>query len=105
MTRARGQKSGARRDSHRVGELMDNLARAFDRIADFQAVQARASADELFEAVLRLQESVGIADEPRAMIVARLPAIAGSPRASGDVLLGLMVGLMAAELGAQGPAG
>jgi hypothetical protein len=84
-----------------MADIADSLARAFDRIADFQAVQSDASADELFGAAIRLQESVGIADEPRALIAQRLPSIAGSMRAPGHVLLGVIVGLMAAELNAE----
>ncbi len=81
-----------------MAEITDSLARAFDRIADFQAVQSGRSGKELLEAVTRLQESVGIGDEPRAVIAERLDTIAGSSRAPGHVLLGVIVGLMAAEL-------
>ena len=77
------------------------LDRAFDRIEDFQAVQDGVVGEELLEAVNRLQESVGIADEPRALIAERLGGIAGSSRAPGHVLLGVIVGLMAAELAAE----
>lgn len=82
-------------------EIADSLARAFDRIADFQTVQIGCTSDELLDAVTRLQESVGIADEPRAVIAERLDTIAGSSRAPGHVLLGVIVGLMAAELAAE----
>jgi hypothetical protein len=84
-----------------VIEITDSLARAFDRIADFQAVHADSSADDLFAAVVRLQESVGIADAPRALIADRLDGIPGSNQAPGHVLLGVIVGLMAAELGGE----
>jgi len=81
-----------------MNELSTSLARAFDRIDDFQAVQQSRAGDELIEAVNLLQESVGIEDEPRALIATRLEGIAGSSRAPGHVLLGVIVGLMAAEL-------
>lgn len=81
-----------------MAEITDSLARAFDRIADFQVVQSESSSDELLEAVTRLQESVGIADGPRALIAERLATVPGSSRAPGHVLLGVIVGLMAAEL-------
>lgn len=85
-----------------VPGITASLDSAFDRIADFQAVQGGSSADELLAAVIRLQESVGIADEPRALIAERLNRIDGSSRAPGHVLLGVIVGLMAAELATEG---
>jgi hypothetical protein len=78
--------------------ITESLERAFDRIDDFQAVQADSSSAELGDAVLRLQESVGIREETRAALRERLEGIEGSARAPGHVLLGLIVGLVAAEL-------
>jgi hypothetical protein len=79
-----------------MGELSDTLARAFDRIEDFESVQADTRGRELVDAVKRLQESVGIDDEARALICERLEARPGA--AAGDVVFGLIVGLIAAEL-------
>lgn len=76
--------------------MADSLARALDRIEDFQAVQSGAGAGELREAVELLQESVGIRDDERVLLRERLERIRGSERAPGHVLLGLIVGLMAA---------
>lgn len=80
-----------------IASLADNVARAFDRIADFEAVQRGAGADELLAAVTRLQESVGIDDEARVVLRERLAA-RGWSSSTGQVALGLVVGLMAAEL-------
>jgi len=50
--------------------------------------------------VLRLQESVGVDDDTRADFVQRLSAV--QPNApAGAVLLGLLVGLSAAQLQAE----
>ncbi len=84
-----------------MDQVAANLARAFDRIEDFQAVQCGRSAEELLDAVTLLQESVGIADGSRALTAERLQGIAGSSRAPGHVLLGVIVGLMAAELDSE----
>lgn len=78
-------------------EISDSLARAFERIDDFQAVQRGRSAEELGEAVERLQESVGIRGDERSLIVERLDGIRGSDSARGHILLGLILGLLAAE--------
>jgi len=83
-----------------IASLADNVARAFDRIADFEAVQRGADSDELLAAVTRLQESVGIDDEARVVLRERLAA-RGWSASTGQVALGLVVGLMAAELGSE----
>jgi len=84
-----------------MSEITINLADAFDRIEDFLAVQAASNREELLDAVIRLQASVVIDDEDRALIGTRLDSIPGSSRAPGHVLLGLIVGLMAAQLQAD----
>lgn len=78
-------------------EIEESLTRAFGRIADFQAVQRDASADELADAVALLQESVGISDVQRGAVREGIERIAGAERATGHVLLGVIVGLMAGE--------
>jgi len=80
-----------------VREITDSLASAFDRLADFQSVQSGADADEMLEAVTLLQESVGINDDERVLLRERLTEIRGTKPAAGAVLLGLILGLMAAE--------
>jgi len=80
-----------------VREITDSLADAFDRVEDFQAVQADATPEGLRESVELLQEAVGIREEERSLIRERLEGIRGSNRAPGHVLLGLIVGLMARE--------
>ena len=82
-----------------MSEINDSLARAFARIDDFEAVQANVGGQELVDAVVRLQESVGIDDEARALIRERLrERDDASHRAPGHVLLGIILGLVAAEL-------
>jgi hypothetical protein len=79
-----------------------DLEDAFDRIDDFLAVQGPALGRD---AVLALQEAVGVDDDSRAVIRARVGALvdAGHGTAAGSVLLGILVGLFAA--GEGGPAG
>ncbi len=72
---------------------MQTLGRAFDRLDAFCAVQG----DHLsLEAVTLLQEAVGIDDDARRLLVERLARLAaGAP--PGAVLLGLLLGLFAAD--------
>ena len=72
------------------------LVEAFDRIDDFLAVQGPALDRE---AVLALQAAVGVDEESRAVIRARVAALEGSGHgvATGSLLLGILVGLFAAE--------
>jgi hypothetical protein len=71
------------------------LTRAFDRVDDFLAVQGPALH---LDAVLALQQAVGVDDDARAVIRERLArlAAAGHGAAGGSVLLGVLVGLFAA---------
>ena len=89
------------RDFIGVNEITDSLARAFAQIDDFQAVQHGSSEEELLDAVLLLQESVGIGDQTRAVIRERLESHSDVPNARGHVVLGLIVGLTAAALDAE----
>jgi hypothetical protein len=70
------------------------LATAFDRIDDFLAVQTPGLT---LDAVLRLQEAVGIDDRSRALIGERIAALEqrGQCAAAGSLVLGLLVGLFA----------
>jgi len=76
--------------------VMPDLATAFDRIDDFLAVQGPAPARD---AVLALEEAVGLDDASRAVIRERVRALAdaGHSTAAGSVVLGILVGLFAAE--------
>jgi hypothetical protein len=69
---------------------------AFDRIDDFLAVQSPVLSRD---AVLALQAAVGVDDESRAVIRERVAALAesGHGLAAGSVLLGILVGLFAAD--------
>ena len=84
-----------------VNEITDSLARAFARIDEFQAVQQGSSNEEPLDAVMLLQESVGIDDQTRTVISERLETHGDVPNARGHVLLGLIVGLTAAALDAE----
>jgi hypothetical protein len=77
----------------RDDEDMDQLSAAFDRIEDFVAVQ-NATGGITAEAVELLQRAVGVGDGDRAVIAARVEAL-GAP--GGAVLLGVLVGLFAAQ--------
>jgi hypothetical protein len=73
-----------------------SLDEAFDRIDDFLAVQGSALG---MDAVLRLQEAVGVDADARAVIRERVASLeaAGHGPAAGSVLLGVVVGLFAAR--------
>lgn len=73
------------------------LEQAFDTLADFEAVQAGTSTEELLDAVLNLQEAVGIDDDERVLIRERLSARGTATGFRGPVLMGLIIGLLAAE--------
>lgn len=80
--------------------LTDALDEAFTRIEDFLAVQTAGGSGIELDNVLRLQESVGVDDDTRAVFAQRLSAV--QPNApAGAVLLGLLVGLSAAQLQAE----
>jgi hypothetical protein len=72
------------------------LVEAFDRIDDFLAVQGPALDRD---AVLALQAAVGVDEESRAVIRARVEALTDSGHgvATGSLLLGILVGLFAAD--------
>jgi hypothetical protein len=72
---------------------MDQLTAAFDRIDDFVAVQNGAGGITA-EAVELLQRAVGIEDTQRAVIAERVDALGAN---GGAVLLGVLVGLFAAQ--------
>jgi hypothetical protein len=76
-----------------------DLARAFDRIDDFLAVQGPSPA---VAAVLALQQAVGVDDAARGVIRDRVAALAdsGHGAAAGSLLLGVLLGLFAATDGA-----
>jgi hypothetical protein len=75
---------------------MDALATAFDRLDDFLAVQRAQHGGVTLDAVLLLQEAVGLDDDARATIRERLPQLAEHGQA-GSMLLGILVGLLAAQ--------
>jgi hypothetical protein len=84
-----------------VAILTDSLAEALDRIDDFHAVHRGRPAGEHLGSVVCLQESVGIHDDVRKVLRARLPLIPGVGAQTGQVLMGIVIGLMAAQLAAE----
>jgi hypothetical protein len=73
-----------------------DLARAFDRLDDFLAVQGPHPGPD---AVLALQRAVGIGAGERAVVRERVSALTAGgdgDEAAGPVLLGILVGLFAA---------
>lgn len=78
--------------------MTDRLAAALERVDDFNAVQAQSGPDELGAAVLRLQEAVGIDDDSRAVLREGIERLKAKEHAGG-VMLGLVVGLFAAQDG------
>ena len=85
-----------------VDGIDDSLACALARIDDFESVQAGVRDQDLLDAVVCLQESVGIDDEARARIGEWIQERGRASRhGTGQVLLGIVIGLMAAELHAD----
>ena len=79
-----------------TADLCDELASAFDRVDDFRKVQAGSDPEAMLEAVNCLQEAVGIGEEARAMFAERVGTY-GNGREIGAVLLGVIIGLFAAD--------
>ena len=86
------------RDPSRMSTATPALGEAFDRLEDFLSIWAGGIT---VEAVQHLQESVGIEDTERRLFAARLAEV--QPAASpGALLLGLLIGLSAAQLAGEG---
>ena len=75
--------------------MTDGIASGFDRVQDFLAVQGAMPS---MQAVLNLQSAVGIEDEERSLIRERSESL-GCTEHAGALLLGILVGLFAAEAG------
>jgi hypothetical protein len=79
---------------------------AFDRLDDFVAVQLSERGRVTVEAVTLFQESVGIDSSQRALLGERLERLGPAYRESGGaILLGLALGLLAADLAVSEDAG
>jgi dienelactone hydrolase len=85
-----------RRDPSTMLAPSPDLAGAFDRIDAFLAVQGPSPG---IDAVLALEEAVGVDTRSRALIRERLDELAeaGHGAAVGSVLIGILIGLFAAE--------
>jgi hypothetical protein len=77
--------------------LHDRLSSAFDRLDDFVEVQGPKISIDTVEL---LQEAVGVTDPERRLIKQRVEALKSpeKPAQTGAVLLGIIVGLFAAQL-------
>jgi hypothetical protein len=78
-----------------IDSLRASLDAAFDRFADFLAVQDRRPS---VEAVNLVQEALGIDDEARRVLVERLESDFEEDFGAAQVLLGLILGVSAAQL-------
>jgi hypothetical protein len=78
-------------------EVTEALAEAFNRMDDFLAVQSGTGEISL-DAVECLQAAVGIEGDARQLFKGRLAQVSKSAHA-GQALLGVIVGLLAAEAG------
>ncbi len=78
-------------------EIADSLQLAFDRIEDFREIQDSASEGVRLEAVLCLQEAVGIAGPSRELLRERIIEAADAPSEPGQLIFGVIVGLLAAQ--------
>jgi hypothetical protein len=95
-TIARAVRQERRRGGDFPAVLIDSLSLAFDRLDDFVEVQATQLTPE---SVGLLQAAAGITERERRVISDRVLALdqTGTPAHKGAVLLGLLVGLFAAQ--------
>ena len=84
-----------------MNEITDSLEQAFDRVQDFEQVQADATQGEKLDAVLCLQEAVELGDRSRKIIRERLGDFERR-RHTGQILYGIIIGLLAAQLDGEG---
>ena len=77
------------------------LEAAFDRIDDFIAVQIAGTGTLTVDAVNLLQESLGVDEAQRAVVRDRVAVLraTGHEASAASVLLGVLVGIFAAEAG------
>jgi len=78
-----------------MSDVTFSLGQAFDRIDAFRAIHEPPGVT--LEAVLCLQETVGIDEGTRVLIRERLYEVQGS-RESSATFLGMIIGLLAAQL-------
>jgi|GEM_PF-4263443 hypothetical protein len=81
--------------------ISDSLERALDRIEDFRLLHGERPAGEQLEAVLCLQRAVGIDDDARALIRERIFNGPDAPSRPVEMLLGVIVGLLAAQFDSE----
>jgi hypothetical protein len=78
-----------------ASSLQESLDQAFDRFADFIAVQAGRPS---VEAINLVQEGLGIDDQARCVLAERLESDFKEDFEAAQVLLGLILGVSAAQL-------
>lgn len=84
-----------------MSEMAERIEEALRRIEDFEAVQRGAEPEAIADAVLCLQASVGIDEEARVALREGLEESDRS-RQAGPILLGVLIGLFAADSGPIG---
>jgi hypothetical protein len=80
-----------------VESIADSLADALDRLDEFKAVSAGRPAEEMMEALACLREAVGIDDDAIRLIHDRFTGETAEKCHTGQVLFGVIVGLLAAS--------
>jgi hypothetical protein len=76
--------------------MIGSLEEAFDQLEAFSSVQLAQRGGFTIDAVNLLQESVGIQDAERRLIVERVDEVAPDAQ-TGALLLGMILGLLAAS--------
>jgi hypothetical protein len=82
-----------------IDSLQASLDEAFDRFSEFLAVQGGRPS---VEAITLLQQALGIDDDARRLLAARLESDLEEDFAAAQVLLGLILGVSAAQLAEEG---
>jgi hypothetical protein len=81
-----------------MSNMAEKIEEALARIEDFESVQRGADPEALPDAVLCLQAAVGIDDGARVALRDGLENLERSGQ-TGPILLGLVIGLLAADVG------
>ena len=86
-------------------QVTDSLSQALDRIEDFKAIHETCPGGVTIEDVNCLQEAVGITDPTRVLIRERIYEGEDAASEPSEMFLGVIVGLLAAQLAAEGAPG
>lgn len=94
---ARTTRSRTTRSSGDVKPITPSLTAALDRIEDFRALHDGRPLDEAVDAVLCLQEAVGIDEDARAVVKERIYGERTAQEQRSPIFLGVIIGLLTAE--------